>query len=99
MYELGSIVKNIRSKNAGPFWVTIDIFCLDAESLKVILKKIDVDLISTIFKINKRKIKIFKIDNLNVIKISFPRTVVQGHMTDRDMHGAQYSLLLKEFLL
>ena len=39
MYELGSIVKNIRSKNAGPFWVTIDIFCLDAESLKVILKK------------------------------------------------------------
>ena len=99
MYELGSIVKNIRSKNAGPFWVTIDIFCLDAESLKVILKKIDVDLISTIFKINKRKIKIFKIDNLNVIKISFPRTVVQGHMNDRDMHGAQYSLLLKEFLL
>tara|TARA_B100000401_G_C52791062_1_gene713417 strand:- start:1214 stop:1513 length:300 start_codon:yes stop_codon:yes gene_type:complete len=99
MYELGSIVKNIRSKNAGPFWVTIDIFCLDAESLKVILKKIDVDLISTMFKINKRKIKIFKIDNLNVIKISFPRTVVQGHMNDRDMHGAQYSLLLKEFLL
>ena len=99
MYELGSIVKNIRSKNAGPFWVTIDIFCLDAESLKVILKKIDDDLISTMFKINKRKIKIFKIDNLNVIKISFPRTVVQGHMNDRDMHGAQYSLLLKEFLL
>lgn len=99
MNELGSIVKNIRSKNAGPFWVTIDIFCLDAESLKVILKKIDVDLISTMFKINKRKIKIFKIDNLNVIKISFPRTVVQGHMNDRDMHGAQYSLLLKEFLL
>ena len=99
MYELGSIVKNIRSKNAGPFWVTIDIFCLDAESLKVILKKIDVDLISTMFKINKRKIKIFKIDNLNVIKISFPRTIVQGHMNDRDMHGAQYSLLLKEFLL
>ena len=99
MYELGSIAKNIRSKNAGPFWVTIDIFCLDAESLKVILKKIDVDLISTMFKINKRKIKIFKIDNLNVIKISFPRTVVQGHMNDRDMHGAQYSLLLKEFLL
>ena len=99
MYELGSIVKNIRSKNAGPFWVTIDIFCLDAESLKVILKKIDVDLISTMFKINKRKIKIFKIDNLNVIKISFPRTIVQGHMNDRDMHGAQYSLLLKEFLI
>ena len=96
MYELGSIVKNIRSKNAGPFWVTIDIFCLDAESLKVILKKIDDDLISTMFKINKRKIKIFKIDNLNVIKISFPRTVVQGHMNDRDMHGAQIAVLLSE---
>ena len=99
MDKLGSIVKNIRSKNAGPFWITIDIFCLDAESLKVILKKINIDLISTLFKTNKRKIKIFKIDNLNVIKISFPRTIVQGHMNDRDMHGAQYSLLLKEFLL
>ena len=99
MDKLGSIVKNIRSKNAGPVWITIDIFCLDAESLKVILKKINIDLISTLFKTNKRKIKIFKIDNLNVIKISFPRTIVQGHMNDRDMHGAQYSLLLKEFLL
>ena len=27
MAELGRIVEKVRSKNAGPFWLTIDIFC------------------------------------------------------------------------
>ena len=27
MSTLGEKVKKIRSKNAGPFWITIDIFC------------------------------------------------------------------------
>ena len=27
MLTLGEKVRKIRSKNAGPFWITIDIFC------------------------------------------------------------------------
>ncbi|MFQ3302569.1 MAG: hypothetical protein ACI9EH_001468, partial [Planktomarina sp.] len=31
MTKLGDIVPKIRSKNAGPFWLTIDIFCVSPE--------------------------------------------------------------------
>ena len=27
MSQLGDLVQKVRSKNAGPFWLTIDIFC------------------------------------------------------------------------
>ena len=30
MAKLADLVPKIRSKNAGPFWVTVDIFCGDA---------------------------------------------------------------------
>ena len=32
MPELGSIVEKVRSKNAGPFWLTVDIFCGSPEA-------------------------------------------------------------------
>ena len=30
--NLGQMVRKIRSKNAGPFWLTLDIFCVDEEN-------------------------------------------------------------------
>ena len=96
MKTIGSLVRNIRSKNAGPYWVTIDVFCKNKKSFLEISNKLNKDLLSKAFKIKKNKIQTFQIDNLNVFKISFPRSLVQGHMEDRDMHGAQYSLILSE---
>ena len=99
MKKLSSIVKNIRSKNAGPFWVTIDIFCKNKKNLNEISKKLNIHLLSKLLKIKKENIRTFEIEKLNVIKISFPRLLVQGHMEDRDMHGAQYSVILAEIIL
>jgi hypothetical protein len=44
-------------------------------------------------------LKRFDIEDLNVVKFSFPRPVVQGSRTDRDMHGAQWATLLSEYEL
>ncbi|MEM7717787.1 MAG: DUF4387 family protein, partial [Pseudomonadota bacterium] len=41
-------------------------------------------------------IKRFDITDLNVIKISLPRPVVQGHARDRDMHGAAWANVIAE---
>ena len=41
-------------------------------------------------------IKRFDIADLMVVKFSIPRPVVQGAAADRDMHGAQWSMLLEE---
>ena len=41
-------------------------------------------------------VKRFDIADLNVVKFSVPRPVVQGARDDRDMHGAQWAALLEE---
>ena len=96
MRTLGQQVQRIRSKNAGPFWVTIDIFCGSKEVYQNVLIKLENKIIIELFKIPGQTLKKFQIENLNVIKFSFPRKIVQGHIADRDMHGAQFAVLFSE---
>ena len=99
MYLLGDKVKKIRSKNAGPFWITIDIFCGSKEAFKQVRHSLDNTQISQLFQISGQTLKRFEIESLNVIKFSFPRKVIQGDIRDRDMHGAQLAVLLSELQL
>ena len=96
MATLGEKVKKIRSKNAGPFWITVDVFCGDKKVYKDVRSKLKNSKISSLFMISEQDLKRFEIDNLNVIKFSFPRKTIQGDIFDRDMHGAQLAVLLSE---
>ena len=93
---LGKKVKKIRSKNAGPFWITIDIFCGSKVIFDEVRVKLDNVRITNLFQINRQTLKRFEIESLNVIKFSFPRQIIQGDILDRDMHGAQLAVLLSE---
>ena len=93
---LGEKVKKIRSKNAGPFWITIDIFCGSKVVFDEIRVRLDNLRIINLFQINGQTLKRFEIESLNVIKFSFPRQIIQGDILDRDMHGAQLAVLLSE---
>ena len=93
---LGEKVKKIRSKNAGPFWITIDIFCGSKVIFDEVRVKLDNVRIINLFQINGQTLKRFEIESLNVIKFSFPRQIIQGDILDRDMHGAQLAVLLSE---
>ena len=96
MSTLGEKVKKIRSKNAGPFWITIDIFCGNKQVYDDICINLDNLEIANLLKIDCQNLKRFEIENLNVIKFSFPRNIIQGNIYDRDMHGAQLGILLSE---
>ena len=96
MARLGDTVFKVRSKNAGPFWVTIDIFCGDAETFERVSKGLTTGVVARLFDQPTQEVKRFEIVDLNVVKFSFPRPVVQGHRCDRDMHGAQWAVLLAE---
>lgn len=91
---VSSLADSIRSKNAGPFWVTVDIFCATDDVFKRVSKGLDTQDVATILQQPEHTIKRFDIESLNVIKLSLPRPVVQGHRLDRDMHGAQWALLI-----
>ena len=99
MSTLGEKVKKIRSKNAGPFWITIDIFCGCEKVYKDISLNLNNSKIANLLMINIKDLKRFEIKKLNVVKFSFPRNITQGHILDRDMHGAQFAVLLSEMNL
>ena len=48
------------------------------------------------FGANTQDMKRFDIADLNVVKISLPRPVIQGSREDRDMHGAGFGNLIAE---
>ena len=96
MSALGEKVSIIRSKNAGPFWITIDIFCGKKEVYKDVCMNLDNSKIANLLRVKGQDLKRFDIEQLNVIKFSFPRKIPQGHILDRDMHGAQIAVLLSE---
>ena len=96
MAELGQIAQKVRSKNAGPFWLTIDIFCGSAEVFQRVRKGLKDDAVARLYGVDLQLLKRFDIADLNVVKISFPRPQVQGTRADRDMHGAGWGCLLEE---
>ena len=96
MPEVGAIAQKVRSKNAGPFWVTIDIFCGTPLAYDQIVIGLSTDRIAALFNCPPETIKRFDIADLNVVKFSLPRPAIQGTAADRDMHGAAWGPLVAE---
>ena len=83
----------VRSKTAGPFWVTIDIFFNNENDYLEVRnsKNISAQTVARLYSVPENFVKIFYADSLQVVKISFPRKKPQGDKYENDMHfGQQY---------
>lgn len=91
MTRLGDMAAYVRSKNAGPFWVTIDIFCGDSDRFNRLRRApgLERTAIARLYRSRVQEILRFDMADLNVIKISFPRSCAQGACRDADMHAGQ----------
>ncbi|MCI2395693.1 DUF4387 family protein [Aliiroseovarius sediminis] len=96
MTALKDITDKVRSKNAGPFWLTIDIFCGSEDAFKRVSQGLETAEVAKLFKADSATLKRFDMPDLNVVKFSLPRPAVQGTHADRDMHGASFAVLLGE---
>ncbi len=96
MPEVRDLAEKVRSKNAGPFWVTVDIFCGSTEAFERIKNGLTTKAVAERFDTPEQLLKRFDIQSLNVVKISVPRPSVQGTISDRDMHGAGWAALVAE---
>ena len=92
-------MEKVRSKNAGPFWLTIDIFCGSDTAFAQVRDGLSSARVAALFDVDPATLKRFDIADLNVVKFSLPRPVIQGDITDRDMHGAGWAPLLAEIAL
>ncbi len=99
MAELKDVVQKVRSKNAGPFWLTIDIFCGDADAYQTVSAHLTTEAVANVFKADPASLKRFDMADLHVVKFSLPRPHVQGSIADRDMHGASWAALVGEMTI
>ncbi|PRX35506.1 protein of unknown function [Meinhardsimonia xiamenensis] len=99
MSTLGEVASHIRSKNAGPFWLTIDVFLPDAASFEKVCAQLSTDEVARRLGAAPASVRRFEIADLAVIKFSLPRPAVQGSVADRDMHGASFALLIGDIEL
>lgn len=86
--ELASV---IRSKNAGPLCVTLDLFFRDQEAYERAAQSeaLKLSTIAARYGLLSSQIKRFDLPEILAIKLSMPRTVCAGHPGDGDLYGAQ----------
>ncbi len=97
MPKLIDLAKVLRSKNAGPLYVTFDLMFDKKEPYERVVKSgvINSKLIVKLFKADEKYIEIVDYPAALSIKITIPRKVVGGDLGDRDVYGAQqYAPLL-----
>lgn len=96
MARLAEVADKLRAKNAGPFWLTIDIFCPDDAAFRRVRDGLDTAMVAGLYGMPTQVVKRFDIEALNVVKFSMPRPTVQGSREDRDMHASQWAWLLSD---
>jgi hypothetical protein len=88
---LGELAEQVRAKNAGPFWLTLDVFFRNAPDYEFVTGSgiLSPQLIGRLYRVDPASVKYFELPALYVVKISFPRPVTAGSFQDRDLHGGQ----------
>jgi hypothetical protein len=98
---IGEVAELVRSKNAGPFWQTLDVFFADDEAYREVVDAgvVNPAAIAELYRIPEGDVAIFELPSIRVIKISFPRPTAQGGVSDRDMHAGQQHVPLAQVRL
>ena len=98
---IGEIANLVRSKNAGPFWQTIDIFLADDERFRSVAtsRALTPETIARLYRVDATNVQIFRLPDIRVVKISFPRPTVQGGAHDRDMHAGQQHIPIANLIV
>lgn len=101
MPELRHVCSHVRSKNAGPFWITLDLWFPDAASFErhAHAPALQPAAIGALFGVDPALVKHFAIPALRVVKLSYPRARPQGGAFERDMHGGQQYVRLLDVML
>jgi hypothetical protein len=96
--KLAELASLIRSKNAGPFELTIDIMFDDARVYERVKRcnALSREVIARSYGVAVKDVRFFRSDSALAIKASIPRPVIQGDVGDSDGHGGQQYAPLME---
>ncbi|MEB3756941.1 MAG: DUF4387 domain-containing protein [Desulfurococcales archaeon] len=95
MVKLYDLAKVVRSKNAGPFTVTLDLLFEDESCWKQVSSKLTREIVANAYKVNIEEVlDIIAYRPALAVKINLRRRIPSGHPGDRDVYGAQQHIPL-----
>jgi len=96
MARLDEIAKVIRSKNAGPFCLTLDVLFGDKPSYQrvVAAQAITAEKMAALYRQPLDNVRVYHHPVALAMKVSIVRAVPAGSLADTDLYGAQQHVLL-----
>ena len=89
LYDLAEVM---RSKNAGPLYLTLDVIFPDDRNYRRVVDSgvLTPALVGRLYEVPPEQVQIVTFDAANAIKVTIPRTgPTSGAPGDRDVYGAQ----------
>ena len=99
MKKLIDYTKILRSKNAGPLFITFDLIFPTNEEMHYVSQRLTKEMVSQAYDVPVEKIDIIVYGVVNSIKITFPRKNISGSLQDTDIYGCQQHIPLANILL
>lgn len=89
MKKLIDYTKILRSKNAGPLFITFDLMFDSREKMDYVMNNLKTSQIANAYGVLESDISVIKYEVVNSIKITFPRKNISGSLVDDDVYGCQ----------
>ena len=99
MKRLIDYAKILRSKNAGPLYITFDLIFESREDMEYVSERLKKEIISEVYGVDISKISIIEYAVVNSIKITFPRKIISGSLADTDVYGCQQHVPLANVMI
>jgi hypothetical protein len=98
MAKIKDVCRHVRSKNAGPFWVTVDFFFASKNDFERYSDSpsLQPERIAPICETQAAQVRRVSVPDLWMVKVTYPRRSPQGGVFERDLHsGQQYARFLE----
>jgi hypothetical protein len=92
MTQLHELARLIRSKNAGPFELTIDVMFETREAYERVRNSgmLSIERMAAVYHVDPALVTSFEAEVALAIKISIPRPMASGSLHDTDIFGGQF---------
>ena len=94
MKQLIDYTKILRSKNAGPLYITFDLIFAHRESMEYVQEHLTKEQIARAYGVDAEQIDVIAYEVVNSIKITVPRKHISGSLADDDIYGCQQHMPL-----
>lgn len=92
--RLIDLAKILRSKNAGPLYITFDIIFESRDEMLLAEREITKERVAAAYEIDPKYVDIIVYSVVNSIKITMPRKHISGSVYDDDIYGCQQHIPL-----